>query len=276
VSSSTLLNASHVARDLEQVRRSAPVVHNITNYVVMEPTANALLALGASPVMAHAPEEMGEIVGIASALVLNIGTLSSPWIESMHRAGTEAGARGIPVVLDPVGAGASSLRTRTAMALLERVRPAIVRGNASEILTLAGEQGGTRGVDSSSRAEEAEAPAASLARSGGAVVSVSGAMDVITDGSRWMRIHLDTPLMSRVTGMGCTASAVTGALAAVNPDPLEAAAHAMAIMGVAGRMASADAPAGGRPLGPGGFLPAFHDALFRMTGSDIERHLALD
>lgn len=274
VSSSNFdVNPDDVARDLDRVRSSSPVVHSITNYVVMEPTANALLALGASPVMAHAPEEMEDIVRIASALVLNIGTLSRPWIESMHRAGAAAGAKGIPVVLDPVGAGASSLRTRTAVALLEGVHPAIVRGNASEILTLAGEQGGTRGVDSSSSADEAEGPAGALARASEVVVSVSGATDMITDGARTLRIPTDTPLMGRITGMGCTASALTGALAAVNPDALEAAAHAMAIMGVAGRMAWSERSASGREPGPGGFLPAFHDALYHMKGDDIERYL---
>jgi hydroxyethylthiazole kinase len=270
---SSHVHAGDVVRDLGRVRSTSPVVHNITNYVVMEPTANALLALGASPVMAHAPEEMEEIVGIASALVLNIGTLSGPWVESMRRAGAAAAAKGIPVVLDPVGAGASSLRTRTAVALLEGVHPAIVRGNPSEILTLAGEQGGTRGVDSSSSSEDAEAPAGALARASEVIVSVSGATDLITDGARTLRIATDTPIMSRVTGMGCTASALTGALAAVNPDALEAAAHAMAIMGVAGRMAWTELSAGGRTPGPGGFLPAFHDALYRMTSDDIERHL---
>jgi hydroxyethylthiazole kinase len=242
-------------------------VHNITNFVVMEPTANALLAVGASPVMAHALEEVEDIAGIASALVLNIGTLSPDWIEAMLLAGRTASRRGIPVVLDPVGAGASGYRTRSCVQIIEAVSPSIIRGNASEILTLAGEQGGGRGVDSTARAEDAGAPAGVLARGTGSVISVSGALDLVTDGSRELRISSGTPLMARVTGMGCTASALTGALAAVNPDPLEAAAHAMAIMGVAGEMAADTAK------GPGSLVPAFHDALYRLDATELEDRL---
>jgi hydroxyethylthiazole kinase len=256
-----------VARDLEAVRSRAPLVHNITNFVVMEPTANALLALGASPVMAHALEEVADIAGIASALVLNIGTLSPAWIEAMILAGQTASRGGTPVVLDPVGAGASAYRTRSCMELIEAVSPSIIRGNASEILTLAGEQGGGRGVDSTARAEDAGAPAGVLARGTGSIISVSGALDLVTDGTRELRISSGTPLMARVTGMGCTASALTGALAAVNPDFLEAAAHAMAIMGVAGEMAAEIAK------GPGSLVPAFHDALYRMDESDLRKRL---
>jgi hydroxyethylthiazole kinase len=265
------LSLAALVRDLDRIRSEAPLVHNITNFVVMEPTANALLALGASPVMAHATEEMDEIVSIASALVLNIGTLSPTWIEAMEQAGRAAGRRGIPVVLDPVGAGASTYRTRTAAALLEIVRPAVVRGNASEILTLAGEAGGARGVDSTAGAEEAVEAAAALARGGadgsGTVVSVSGAQDLITDGNRSLRILNDTPLMARVTGMGCTASALTGAFAAVNPDAFEAAGHAMSVMAVAGELAME------RAAGPGTFLGHFHDALHHLDASRLEARL---
>jgi len=265
--SSTSVDPAAVARDLEAVRARAPLVHNITNFVVMEPTANALLALGASPVMAHALEEVAELAGIASALVLNIGTLSPAWIEAMILAGQTASRRGIPVVLDPVGAGASAYRTRSCLKLIEAVKPSIIRGNASEILTLAGEQGGGRGVDSTARAEDAGAPAGVLARGAGAVISVSGALDLVTDGTREIRITSGSPLMGRVTGMGCTASALTGAVAAVNPDLLEAAAHAMAIMGVAGEMAADSA------MGPGSLVPAFHDALFQMSEADLRVRL---
>ncbi len=233
----------------------------------MEPTANALLALGASPVMAHAVDEMEDMVAIASALVLNIGTLSPPWIEAMELAGQAAVRKGIPTVLDPVGVGASAYRTRTAAALLDTARPAVVRGNASEILTLAGEAGGAKGVDSTAGADEAVQAAAALARGDadrrGPVVSVSGAQDLVTDGHRSVRILNDTPLMARVTGMGCTASAITGAFAAVNTDPFEAAAHAMAVMAVAGEVASE------RAGGPGTFLGHFHDALHHLAAEEI-------
>lgn len=230
----------------------------------MEPSANALLALGASPVMAHAVEEVEEIVALASALVLNIGTLAPPWIEAMHRGGTAARHRKIPVILDPVGAGASSFRTRTALELLAEVRPTVVRGNASEILTLAGGMGGARGVDATAAVEDAAQGAQALARGRGTVVSVSGAEDLVTDGERLRRNPRGHPLMTRVTGMGCTASALTAAFAAVNPDPLEAATHAMVVMGVAGERAAA----GG--AGPGSFLPRFHDALHQMEAGWLE------
>jgi hydroxyethylthiazole kinase len=262
---------SALVRDLDRIRAEAPLVHNITNFVVMEPTANALLALGASPVMAHAIEEMDEIVAIASAVVLNIGTLSPVWIEAMEMAGRAAARSEVPVVLDPVGAGASTYRTQTAAALLRKARPAVVRGNASEILTLAGEAGGARGVDSTAGADEAVEAAAALARGGpdrpGTVASVSGAQDLITDGDRSVRILNDTPLMARVTGMGCTASALTGAFVAVNADPFEAAGHAMATMAVAGEIAM------DRASGPGTFLAHFHDALHKLDASVLESRL---
>jgi hydroxyethylthiazole kinase len=262
---SSLLDS--LVRDLERVRSDAPLVHNITNFVVMEPTANALLALGASPVMAHAEEEMDDLAALASALVLNIGTLSPPWVAAMHRAGAEARRRGTPVVLDPVGAGASRYRTDVAMELLTRVGPSVVRGNASEILTLAGAEGGGKGVDATVAAEEAGAPADALAGALGTVVSVSGATDRITDGKRAVRILNDTPLMARVTGMGCTASALTGAFAAVNSDPFEAAVHAMAVMAVAGEVAREGA------AGPGSLLPRFHDALHLLDADTLRARL---
>jgi hydroxyethylthiazole kinase len=266
--------SARVLEDLQAIRAQAPVVHNITNFVVMEPTANALLALGASPVMAHALEEMEEIVSIASALVLNIGTLSEPWLEAMERAGRAARGSGTPVVLDPVGAGASRLRTQAALSLLDAADPAVVRGNGSEILALAGEGPGARGVDSTAGAEEAVAAATFLSRRGSdappRTVSVSGAVDRITCGEQALRIHNGSPLMARVTGMGCTASALTGAFLAVNPDPFQAAVHAMAVMGVAGEMAAEEV------RGPGSFLPRFHDALYRVGGAELEARLRAD
>ena len=144
------ITAQDISRDLEEVRRQAPLVHNITNYVVMNTTANALLAVGASPVMAHAPEEVEDMVDIASALVINIGTLSEPWIESMLKAAKRAQKKGIPIVYDPVGAGATPYRTRTIHELIQAAAPSILRGNASEIMALAGDAAKTKGVDSTS------------------------------------------------------------------------------------------------------------------------------
>jgi hydroxyethylthiazole kinase len=256
--------------DLARIRAEAPLVHNITNYVVMNTTANALLAVGASPVMAHAVEEVEEMVGLARALVLNIGTLSGPWVEAMLRAGRAARRRGIPVVLDPVGSGATRLRTDTARRLLEDVGPTIVRGNASEIASLLSATGDTKGVDSTRASEESVPCAQALADRWHCVVSVSGATDVIVGEGMVLRVRNGHPLMTRVTGMGCTASALTGAFAAVNPSPLRAAAHAMAVMGIAGEMAME------RAEGPGTLQLHFLDALARMDETDVTRRLRLE
>jgi hydroxyethylthiazole kinase len=238
-------------------------VHNITNHVVMNFTANALLALGASPVMAHAAEEVEEMVGLAGALVLNIGTLSPAWVESMVLAGKAARRRGIPVVLDPVGCGATRFRTETALRLLREVGPTIVRGNASEIMALAGAGGATRGVDSTLAADAAVEGAAALAERWRCAVAVSGAVDVIVGDGATFRVHNGHPMMPRVTGLGCAASALTGAFAAVNRKPASAAANALVITGLAGEMAAAKAE------GPGSLALHFLDALYRLTSAEV-------
>ncbi len=253
--------------DVQSIRTRAPLVHNITNYVVMNNTANALLALGASPVMAHAIEEMEEIAAIANALVINIGTLSAPWVESMLAAGRAAQKKGIPIVLDPVGAGASSLRTSVSRRLLDEIRPAIVRCNGSEVLSLALGESGTKGVDSTRRAEDTLEASQALARQYRCVVAVSGATDTIVDGATAIYVSNGHPMMTRVTGLGCTASALTGAFAAVNGSFLEAAAHAMAVNGIAGEIAAENSP------GPGSLQVRFLDALYRLTESDIQQRL---
>lgn len=255
---------------LGRVRAEAPIVHNITNYVVMNTTANALLALGASPVMAHAPQEMQDMVGIARALVLNIGTLSESWIEAMSLAGRAARSRGIPIVLDPVGAGATAYRTATARRLLSELAPAIVRGNASEIRALASDVGGTRGVDSAHGSEESVDAARALSEAHGCVVSMSGATDVIVSGASVARVRNGAPIMTRVTGMGCTASALTGALAAVGDSPFRAATQTMAILGVAGELAAQ------RAAGPGSFQVELLDALARLEPDELERRARVE
>lgn len=257
--------AKAAAAALDSVRRQRPLVHNVTNYVVMNVTANALLAIGASPVMAHAVEEVEEMAGLAGALVLNIGTLSPPWIEAMFRAGRAARARGIPIVLDPVGAGATRLRTETARQLLDELRPAIVRGNASEILALAGGDFRARGVDSAHPVEMARAAAEELARRFGVVAAVTGAEDYVTDGVRVARIANGHPLMSRITGSGCTASALTGAFAAVAPDAFTAAAAALVVFGRCGETAAVGDP------GPGTYQVRLLDALAAISPDDVER-----
>ena len=263
------ISANDIARDLELVRRVSPLVHNITNYVAMSLTANALLAVGASPVMAHAAEEVEDMVDIASALVINIGTLSGPWVESMLKAARRARKKGIPIVYDPVGAGATPYRTRIILELIQAVPPAILRGNASEITACAGGRAKTRGVDSAAAAESALAGARLISGQRGCVVCVSGATDHIVDKNGMVMIRNGHPLMPKVTGLGCTASALCGAFAAVDADPFAAAAAAMAVMGIAGEMAAETS------AGPGGLQVQFLDALFNMTGADIERRLKI-
>ncbi len=248
---------------LDRVRTVRPLVHNITNYVVMNSTANALLSLGASPVMAHAVEEVEELASIAGALVINIGTLSGPWIEAMVRAGRAAKAAGVPVVFDPVGAGATRLRTETSVRILREVAPSVIRGNASEILALGAAGGGGKGVDASHTVDQARATAAELARTWGAVVAVTGAEDFVTDGRTGVRVANGHPLMARITGTGCAATAVTGAFCAVEPDRLAAAVAALIVFGIAGEMASAGAPR------PGTFQVKLLDALDEISAVTV-------
>jgi hydroxyethylthiazole kinase len=236
----------------------------------MNSTANALLSLGASPVMAHAVDEVEDMVNIASALVINIGTLSPPWVEAMGAAARQARKRGIPIVLDPVGAGATPYRTRTARDLIESVPPSIIRGNASEIMALLEEQARTKGVDSTARSDSALEVAQRLSEIYECVVCVSGETDYILDGADITRIMNGHPMMPRVTGLGCAATALCGAFAAVNSFHALAAAQAMAVMGIAGEMAAEMAQ------GPGSLQVQFLDALYRMSEEDVRRLLRTD
>ena len=255
---------------VQAIRQLAPVVHNITNFVVMNTSANALLALGASPVMAHAEEEMVDMVGIASALVINIGTLSQPWVKSMFKAAEHAAKRGIPIVLDPVGAGATPYRTNTVLELVAATKPTIIRGNASEIMALQGNQAKTKGVDSTEASQNAVEAAQSLHKSFGSIVCISGEIDFIVGGDGIFKIRNGHPMMPRVTGLGCTATALCGAFASVTPDPAEAAAQAMVVMGIAGEMAAE------KSEGPGTLQMHFLDALYRLTEMDINQRIRLE
>ena len=252
--------------DLRRVREEAPLVHNITNFVVMNNTANALLAVGALPVMAHAIEEVAEMTALAGALVINIGTLAREWIEAMATAMTTARERGIPIVFDPVGAGATTFRTQTCLDLLGRVAPAVIRGNASEIMALAGSDVRTKGVDNSAAADAAEDTALLLARRYSCAVVVSGAVDLLVDGTRKFLVRNGHPLMPKVTGLGCTATALVGAFCAVNGDPLTAARHAMTVMGICGELAAAQAAE------PGSMQVHFIDALYNLDAEQIRAH----
>ena len=262
--------AQHAAADLEALRAASPLVHNITNYVSMDIAANTLLAVGAPPAMIHAEEEVVDFVEIASALVLNIGTLSPSWVRAMHAARARARTRGIPVVLDPVGAGATPYRTAVAAELLKDGVD-VVRGNASEILALAGAaMGPTRGVDSTHGTEEALEAAQVLAREMGCVVAVTGVVDLVTDGARRVLVHGGHPLMAKVTAIGCSATAVIGACAAVVPDRARAAASALACFGVAGHRA------GEGSAGPASFRTRFLDALYTLSPEELRREARIE
>jgi len=263
-----MLSAETINEDLKAIRLKSPLVHNITNYVVMNNTANALLAAGASPVMAHALEEVKDMMTIASSLVINMGTLSTLWVEAMISAGREAIRLDKPVVFDPVGAGATPYRTSVANSLIKECRPSIIRGNASEILALAGHTETTKGVDSTASSTGAVQAAWKLAHEADCIVSLSGETDYITDGKSIIAIKNGSPLMPKVTGMGCTASALTGAFVAVNRNYLCAAAHAMAVMGIAGEIAAS------RSAGPGSLQLNFIDVLYNISFIDLEQRLS--
>jgi hydroxyethylthiazole kinase len=249
--------------NLEKLRASAPLVHNITNFVVMNFTANALLAVGASPVMAHAVGEVEDMVSIAGALVINIGTLSPYWVEGMKLAMKKAAELGKPIILDPVGAGATPYRNKVLTELLETAPPTIIRGNGSEILALAGANVQTKGVDSTTDSVDSIGAAQALSARFGSVVSVSGAVDVIVHGGRTGWVSNGVPLMTKVTGMGCAASAIAGAFAAVCGDPFEAAVSAAATMGVCGELAYRNAKL------PGSFQIAFLDTLADVSPAHL-------
>ncbi|NEE00772.1 hydroxyethylthiazole kinase [Phytoactinopolyspora halotolerans] len=242
----------------DAMRQQGPLVQNITNYVAMDLSANALLAAGASPAMVHAREEAADFAGIAGAVVVNIGTLSPSWVESMHDAARVARERGTPWVLDPVAAGATSYRTKTAAELLE-LNPTVVRGNASEILALAGAAGSGKGVDSTDASSAAVDAAADLAGRTGGVVAVTGDVDVVTDGTRTVRVTGGDPMMAKVTAMGCAASAIVGAFLATADEPLLATVCALAVFGLAGERAAVGSP------GPGTLRWRLLDELYTLN-----------
>lgn len=258
------LTAQNLCEDLQSVRTRAPLIHSITNFVVMNNTANALLAIGASPVMAHAIEEVEEMASLASALVVNIGTLDRQWVESMKAAMRTAQGRGIPIVLDPVGAGATAFRTQTCLQLIEQVPPTVIRGNASEIMALAGQSIKTKGVDSLATEKEAQSAAFALAEKYSCVVCVSGAIDLITDGVTKTLVRRGHAMMPRVTGLGCTATALIAAFCAVNKAPLAAAVHGMTVMGICGEIAAEKAN------GPGSLQVYFIDALYSLDSAGVK------
>ena len=250
---------------LRTLRERKLLVHQITNYVVMNETANATLAVGALPVMAHACEEVEEMVGLAGALVLNIGTLSPPWVEAMLLAARAASERGIPIVLDPAGAGATSYRTETARRILGEVDVTVLRGNAGEVATLVGVDAEVRGVESIATGSEPAELAVAAARALGCVASVTGPVDHVSDGERALAIANGHELLAAVTGTGCMSSALTGCFLAAKRDaPVEAAAEGLAAFGVAAEDAARDAK------GPGSFHVGLYDALAALDPDTLD------
>lgn len=255
---------AYVAEGIDRIRRNAPLVHNVTNLVAMTLSANVLIAVGASPIMSAAPEETGELAAMSGALVVNIGTLTTAWIAGAEAAVAGARRAGRPWLLDPVGVGATTFRRETAQALVAQ-RPRIIRGNASEILALAQGTGSGKGVDSTAGVDAALDAARALAVATGAVVAVTGAVDLVTDGSRTRRVENGHVLLTRTTASGCALSSLIGAWAAVLDDPLEATSGALAAYGVAAEIAA------GTATGCGSFVAALLDALGGLNGATAAR-----
>jgi hydroxyethylthiazole kinase len=258
------VTADQIWRLLSAIRERRPLVQNITNFVVMNNSANALLALGASPAMVHSSDEVEDFVALSQALVVNIGTLYSEQIAASKLAAIRAKAAGVPWVFDPVGAGATPYRQAAAVALA-RLGPSVIRGNGSEILALAQQTraGQGRGVDSLHGSEAALDAARKLAEDSGAAIAITGEVDYVTDGRRVVEIHNGHALMTRVTGLGCSATAVIGAFLAVEPDALAATVAALAVFGVAGELAAAQA------RGPGSLQVELLDALYALDAATL-------
>jgi len=261
--------AQKAADNLAALRKNKPLIHNITNFVVMNYTANALLAMGASPVMAHAINEVEDMVSFAGALVLNIGTLTDDWVAAMIKAGKKASALNTPIILDPVGSGATALRTASAKKIIDETRINVIRGNASEILSLRHENSKTKGVDAIHSVDEAAETAKIMARELDTTLAITGPVDLITDGRRVVRVSNGHPLMGFVTGTGCTATVTIGAFLAVDEDPLTAAATALAFFGVAGEIAAEAAAA------PGSFMIRLLDALYTLTPETLAQRCSI-
>ncbi len=260
---------------LDNVRKVSPLVHNITNYVTVNDVANALLACGGSPIMADDPEDAEEITAICNALNINIGTLNSRTISAMFRAGRKAQDLGHILLLDPVGAGASSLRTRTALNLIHTLKFDVIRGNASEIKTLVLGSGTTRGVDSDKADSVSDNNLAFMmnfvkdfARSSGAIIALTGAVDLVADSNRCYVIRNGRPEMGRITGSGCMLSAVTAAFVAANPEhKLESAAASVCAMGLAGETAYSQLLT---HEGNATYRNRLIDAVYNMTGKILD------
>lgn len=252
------------------IRNTSPLIHNITNYVVMNNTANAVLAVGASPIMAHAHSEIDDMVKICQGVVINIGTLDEYWATSMVQAAEQANRLQKPWVLDPVGAGATPYRNCILEELLT-LRPTVIRGNASEILALAKHnQTTTKGVDSTAQSNEAVTAAQYLNRQFGAIVCISGETDIIISAHQIIYVHNGHTMMTRVTGLGCSATAVIGAFIAGIEDKLQAVLSATALFGISGEIASHQA------TGPGSLQVLLLDKLYNITFEEIKQLIRVE
>ena len=257
---------------LGRVREKKPLVDQITNFVTVNDCANITLAIGASPIMADAVEEAADIAVISQAVVLNMGALNDRTVPSMIAAGRAANEKGIPVVLDPVGAGASKYRNDTAALLTSELKLSVIRGNISEIRFIAGLSSQTKGVDASDSdlagAGSAGQTAKALAQKLGCVIVISGAVDAVSDGKKIVFVENGHPMLGNLTGTGCMCSALIGSFCGAAPEePLSAAVAAMVCMGIAGELAYESA--GQR--GNGSFRVALHDAVSRMDAATFER-----
>jgi hydroxyethylthiazole kinase len=249
---------------LTELRRKQPVVHVITNWVTAGDVAAVLHSAGARPIMASASEEVTEIVSSSEALVLNLGTPDPLRVNAMLQAGRRANVLGLPVIVDPVGAGASRFRTKAVEGLLSELRITVIRGNSAEIGTLSGRAGKLRGIDSLSAPPDLLAAAGDLSQKTGAVVAVTGPQDLVMGAGKTIGIRNGHPIMSRVTGMGCMLSALIGAFAAVQHDPLLATVGAIGFFGLAGERAAL------RMEGPGTFKAAFFDAIYTLPPNELQ------
>jgi hydroxyethylthiazole kinase len=257
-------------RDILLVREKSPLVLNITNYVVMNFTANILLAAGCSPVMAHSKDEVTDMVKIANALVINIGTLSEQWVESMKLALKQANELSKPTVLDPVGSGATSYRTGTVNDLLSIGRFSVIRGNASEIMSIVSAKQKTKGVDSSESSDNAVKAAKIISQKYNSIVCVSGATDYIVSNDKVAKVKNGHPVMTSVTGMGCAATALIGGFIGVIDDKYRATVSAMALMGIAGELSVE------KSKGPGSLQVNFIDKLYNISADEFLSKLKVE
>lgn len=267
---STSSFVSAITNDIAKIKSKRPLIHNITNFVVMNTTANALLSLGASPIMAHAIEELPDLISIANALVVNIGTLDQQWINSFSTAMHLANKNNVPVILDPVGAGASQLRSQTALDLLSQNSVAVIRANASEIIALNKMHRSAKGVDSTDDSKAALDSAIQLSKRFQCTVVVSGKTDYCVHDEMIIAIENGSSLMCSVTGMGCIATAIIGAFLGINSSSFESSINAMACTGICGEIAAKNSD------GPGSFMPIFLDTLYHLDAELISSQLNLN